>query len=62
MKSFSVVPDNVEKQIIQINFAKDVIVEIKFSRRENEMYYFKPLNMQKEDVVRLNSWLKKIAV
>lgn len=62
VKSFSLVPDNVEKQIIQINFAKDVIVEIKFNRRENEMYYFKPLNMQKEDVVRLNLWLKKIAV
>lgn len=62
VKSFAQVPDKVEKQIIQINFAKDVIVEIQFSRRENEMYYFKPLNMQKEDVVRLNLWLKKIAV
>lgn len=62
VRSFAKVPDNIENQIIQINFAKDVIVEIQFSRKENEMYYFRPLNMQKDNVVRLNQWLKKIAV
>ena len=62
VRSFAKVPDNIEGQIVQINFSKDVIVEIQFSRRENEMYYFKPLNMEKENIVRLNQWLKKIAV
>ena len=62
VESFDQVPDNIANQIIQINFAKDVIVEIQFSRKENETYYFKPLNMQKDKVVRLNKWLKKIAV
>lgn len=61
VKSFAQVPANIEKQVIQINFAKDVIVEIQFSRRENEIYYFRPLNMQKDNVARLNTWLKKIA-
>ncbi len=62
VRSFAKVPDNIESQIVNINFAKDVIVEIQFSRKENEMYYFKPLNMEKENVKRLNQWLKKIAV
>lgn len=62
VKSFAAVPDSIENQIIQINFAKDVIVEIEFNRKENEMYYFKPLNLQKDDIIRLNQWLKKIAV
>lgn len=62
VRSFAKVPDNIEGQIVQINFAKDVIVEIQFSHKENEMYYFKPLNMEKDNVVRLNQWLKKIAV
>lgn len=61
VRSFAKVPDSIENKIIQINFAKDVIVDIRFERRENEMYYFKPLNMQKNDIVRLNTWLKKIA-
>ena len=62
VRSFAKVPDNIEGQIVQINFSKDVIVEIQFSRRENEMYYFKPLNMEKENIIQLNQWLKKIAV
>lgn len=62
VKSFAEAPENIENQTVQIKFAKDVIVEIKFSRRENEMYYFKPMNMQKDDIIRLNNWLKKIAV
>jgi|GEM_PF-6354467 len=62
VKSFSQVPENIENQIIQINFSKEVIVEIQFSHKENEMYYFKPLNMQKDGIERLNLWLKKIAV
>lgn len=62
VKSFADVPASIESQVVQINFAKDVVIEILFSRKENELYYFKPLNMQKDDVVRLNRWLKKIAV
>ncbi len=62
VKSFAAVPSNIESQIVQINFSKDVVVEIQFARKENEMYYFKPLNMQKDDVLRLNNWLKKIAI
>jgi hypothetical protein len=62
VKSFSVVPAQVEHKTVQINFSRDVVIEIEFSRRENEMYYFKPLNMQKDNVTRLNNWLKKIAV
>lgn len=62
VKSFAAVPSLVEYKTVQINFAKDVVIEIEFSRKENEMYYFKPLNMQKENVTRLNKWLKKIAV
>ena len=62
VRSFAKVPTNVESQIVNINFAKDVVVEIQFDRKENDMYYFKPLNMEKEKVIRLNQWLKKIAV
>ena len=62
VKSFTQVPDSVEHKIIQINFGKDVVVDIRFDRRENEMFYFKPLNLQKADIARLNTWLKKIAV
>ncbi len=62
VKSFAQVPDNIENQTVQINFAKDVVVEILFSRKENKIYYFKTLNMQKENVIKLNKWLKKIAV
>lgn len=62
VRSFAKVPDNIENQIVEINFAKDVVVEIRFSRKEGEMYYFKPLNMEKDNTIRLNQWLKKIAV
>lgn len=62
VKSFAPVPEQVEHKTVQINFAKDVVIEIEFSRKENEMYYFKPLNMQKDNVTRLNKWLRKIAV
>jgi hypothetical protein len=62
VKSFAAVPALVEHKTVQINFARDVVIEIEFSHKENEMYYFKPLNMQKDNVTRLNKWLKKIAV
>lgn len=62
VRSFAAVPDMVEHKTVQINFAKDVVIEIEFARKENEMYYFRPLNMQKENVTRLNKWLRKIAV
>lgn len=62
VKSFAEVPKGIENQVVQINFSRDVVVEIKYSHHQNEMYYFKPLNMQKDQVTRLNNWLKKIAV
>lgn len=62
VKSFAEVPANIEKQVVQINFAKDVVVDIQFDRKVNEIYYFKPLNMSKDEVSRLNTWLKKIAI
>lgn len=62
VKSFAPVPESIEHRTVQINFAKDVVIEIKFDHRENEMYYFKPLNMEKENIVKLNRWLRRIAV
>lgn len=62
VKSFAEVPTGIENQIVQINFSKEVVIDIQFSHRENDMYYFKPLNMQKENVTGLNKWLRKIAV
>lgn len=62
VKSFAPVPANIENQKVEINFAKDVVIEIQFSKREGDMYYFKPLNMDKPQVERLNRWLQKIAV
>ena len=62
VKSFAPVPANIESQTVQINFSKDVVIEIQFNRREGDMYYFRPLNMDKENTIRLNKWLQKIAV
>ncbi len=61
VKSFALVPPSVENETIQIQFAKDLIIEVVFKRRDNEKYYFKPLNMHKENVDKLNTWLRKIA-
>ena len=62
VRSFAEVPESVESRTIQINFAKDVIIDIQFVRKESETYFFRPLNLQKEEVVLLNQWLRKIAV
>jgi hypothetical protein len=62
VKSFAPVPANIESQTVQINFSKDVVIEIEFARREGANYYFRPLNMNKQNVVKLNQWLQKIAV
>ena len=62
VKSFAPVPANIESQTVQINFSKDVVIEIQFSHRDGDLYYFRPLNMDKTNVVRLNQWLQKIAV
>ena len=62
VKSFAPVPADIEHQTVQINFSRDLVIEIQFSRREGEMYYFRPLNMHKENTNQLNQWLQKIAV
>ncbi|MCC2678485.1 MAG: hypothetical protein K0R29_1061 [Pseudobdellovibrio sp.] len=62
VKSIAQVPGNIENKTVQINFAKDVVVDIQFEKQEGELVYFKPLNLDKEKVTNLNRWLKKIAV
>ena len=62
VKSIAVVPNQIENKTVQINFAKDVVVDIQFDRQEGELVYFKPLNLDKDKVTNLNKWLKKIAV
>lgn len=62
VKSFSEVPARAENEVIQINFSKEVVVEIRYSHREDNIYYFTPLNMDKNLTKKLNRWLKKIAV
>ena len=62
VKSFSEVSPNLESRIVQINFAKDVVVDIQFVKKEGELYFFRPLNMDKVKIARLNQWLQKIAV
>ena len=62
VKVIALVPDNISDKVVQINFARDVVVDIQFQSRENELVYFKPLNLDKEKVTNLNKWLRKIAV
>lgn len=62
VKSIAQIPANLENQVVQLNFSKDVIVDIQYFRQENGYVFFKPLNMDKEKVTNLNTWLKKIAV
>jgi hypothetical protein len=62
VKNFAEVPKRAETEVIQINFAKDVVVEIRFSHCEGQIYYFTPLNMDKNLTAKLNRWLRKIAV
>lgn len=62
VKSFAAPPAHFGDRVVQIGFAKDVVVDIRFSHQEADLYYFKPLNMDKEKVTKLNKWLRKIAV
>jgi hypothetical protein len=62
VKSIAKVPDNIENKTVQINFSKDVVIDIQFFKRDNDLVYFKPLNLDKEKVTNLNRWLNKIAV
>ncbi len=62
VKSIAPVPAHIENKTVQINFAKNVIVDIQFEKQEGELVYFRPLNLDKEKVTNLNRWLKKIAV
>ena len=55
-------PKGIENKVVQINFAKDVVVDIQFANRQDDIIYFKPLNMNKEKVTNLNKWLNQIAV
>ena len=62
VKSFVAPPTNFDTHELQICFARDVVVDIRFDHQEADLYYFKPLNMDKEKVTKLNKWLRKIAV
>jgi hypothetical protein len=62
VKSFAAPPANFDTRVVQISFTRDVVVDIQFSHQEADVYYFKPLNMDKEKVTKLNKWLRKIAV
>ena len=62
VKCISEPPADIQFKIVQINFAEDVVVDIQFDKRENDMVYFKPLNMSKEKVTNLNKWLNEIAI
>jgi hypothetical protein len=55
-------PMGIENKVVQINFAQDVVVDIQYSNRQDNIIYFKPLNMSKEKVTNLNKWLNHIAV
>lgn len=59
---FEKAPESIENKTVQINFTKNLIIEIKFDRKESNLYYFTPLDMTPERVTELNQWLKKIAV
>lgn len=55
-------PTGIENKVVQINFAQDVVVDIQYANRQENIIYFKPLNMNKEKVTNLNKWLNQIAV
>jgi hypothetical protein len=61
VKTIAAVPANLESKTVQINFAKNVIVDIQFEKQEGDLVYFRPLNLNKEKVTNLNRWLRKIA-
>lgn len=59
---FEKAPESIENKVVAISFAKDLVIDIKFDRKESNLYYFTPLDMTPERVSHLNQWLKKIAV
>lgn len=59
---FDKAPESIENKVVAINFTKDLIVDIKFDRKESNLYYFTPLDMTPDRITELNQWLKKIAV
>jgi hypothetical protein len=59
---FEKAPESIENKVVQISFTKNLVIDIKFERKESNLYYFTPLDMTPERVNELNQWLKKIAV
>lgn len=59
---FTTPPVSIEEKTVQISFTKDLVIDIRFDKKENNLFYFTPLNMSDEKVHSLNTWLKKIAV
>lgn len=59
---FEKAPESIENKVVQIRFNKNLVVDIKFDRKESNLYYFTPLDMTPDRVTELNQWLKKIAV
>lgn len=59
---FEKAPESIESKTVQIAFTKDLVIDIKFDRKESNLYYFTPLDMTPDRVLELNQWLKKIAV
>lgn len=59
---FAKAPESIENKTVQISFTKDLVIDIRFDRKESNLYYFTPLDMTPDRVAELNQWLKKIAV
>ncbi len=59
---FTTPPASIEEKTVQISFTKDLVIDIQFDKKENNLFYFTPLNMSDDKVHSLNTWLKKIAV
>ena len=59
---FEKAPELIEDKTVAISFTKNLVIDIKFDRKESNLYYFTPLDMTPERVSELNQWLKKIAV
>lgn len=59
---FEKAPESIENKVVQISFTKNLVIDIKFDRKESNLYYFTPLDMSPDRVTELNQWLQKIAV
>lgn len=59
---FEKAPESIENKTVQIAFTKNLVIDIKFDRKESNLYYFTPLDMTPDRVIELNQWLRKIAV